>query len=659
MTTTSPDLVQISAKPAEAPPAELPGERARAVFGERGLTVARALAEAVLPSGTLLPAADERTLDRWAGAVRYFGVPESAFPRLLDLLEVATLPRYRKRFTQLSRQDRADFVFSWHDKDPLRRALFLALVYPLRNAHFDDKGVYQKLGCVWENPAVADATPRWMQQVSSAADLDEEEIECEVVVVGTGAGGAVVAKELAERGVAVLLVEEGEYYQRKDFIRRSMPGMRRLYKNGGLTGVVGNCVIPIPLGKNVGGSTTINTGTCLRAPDWILDRWRSEHGLSDFTPDYLGQFYDKVESTLEVAPATEKANGAPARVVAEGCDALGWSHFPVPRNAPGCDGQGVCQWGCPTEAKRSMNVSYVPMALERGAALVTGLKVERVLVENGRAVGVSGRAVANGRQIRVRARGVVLACGSMATPALLLKNRLANSSGQVGKNLTIHPATGVSALFDRDIRGFEHVPQGHGVDQFHRDGMLMLGAGAPLDMGANMFPYVGDRYMELMQRYDRIASYGVMVEDRPNGRIVLGPGGVPIPLYRLGRHERRLLARGSAAVARIFRAAGAREIFTEIKGHEELATLEDIERLERSCPSPLDIIMIAFHPLGTCRMGADPEKSVVDSYHETHDVPGLYIVDGSVVPTSIAVNTQLTIMALATRAASLIAERFN
>ncbi len=656
---TTQNVISISKKPAEAPPAHVVGERARAAFGERGVVIARSLAEAVLPPGTALPAADDRTLDRWAGAVGYFGVPESSFPRLLDLLEAAPLPRYRKRFTQLSRQERADFIFSWHDKDPLRRALFLALVYPLRNAHFDDRDLYAKLGCVWENPPTADATPRWMQQVASAADLDEEELECEVVVVGTGAGGAVVAKELAERGVAVLLLEEGEYFQRKDFVRRSMPATRRLYKQGGLTGVVGNCVIPIPLGRSVGGSTTINTGTCLRAPDWILERWQSEHGLTDFTPEHLGQFYDKVESTLEVGPASEKANGAPAKVVAEGCDALGWSHFPVPRNAPGCDGQGVCQWGCPTEAKRSMNVSYVPMALERGAQLVTGLKVDRILVQGGRAVGVSGHAVANGKTLRVRARGVVLACGSMATPALLLKNKLANGSGQVGKNLTIHPATGVSALFDRDIRGFAAVPQGHGVDQFHKDGILILGAGAPLDMGANMFPYVGDRYMDLMQRYGRVASYGVMVEDGPNGRIVLGPGGVPVPLYRLGKHERRLLARGSAAVARIFRAAGARQIFTEIKGHEELSTLEDIERLERSCPSPLDIIMIAFHPLGTCRMGVDPEKSVVDSYHETHDVPGLYIVDGSVVPTSIAVNTQLTIMALATRAASLIAPRFN
>jgi choline dehydrogenase-like flavoprotein len=197
------------------------------------------------------------------------------------------------------------------------------------------------------------------------------------------------------------------------------------------------------------------------------------------------------------------------------------------------------------------------------------------------------------------------------------------------------------------------------VDQFHKDGILILGASAPLDMGATMFPFVGRRYVDIMEQYDRVASFGVMVEDGPNGRITLAPTGRPIGLYRIGRHERELLARGSAAVARIFLAAGAKAIYTEIHGFDELTTQGDIERMENACPSGFDITMVAFHPLGSCRMGKDPGKSVVDEYCESHDVPGLYVVDGSVVPTSIAVNPQLTIMALATRAAALIGKRFN
>jgi choline dehydrogenase-like flavoprotein len=394
-------------------------------------------------------------------------------------------------------------------------------------------------------------------------------------------------------------------------------------------------------------------------PDWILDRWRDEHGLSEFTPDHLAPHYEKVESILEVGASSEKARGTPSQVIGRGCDALGWSHFPVRRNAPGCDGQGVCQWGCPTDAKKSMNVSYVPLALQKGAQLVTGLKITEILIERGRAVGVIGRAAPDGRKVEVRARAVIVACGAMITPVLLLRNGIANSSDQVGRNLSIHPATSVSAVFDHPVRGFDHVPQGHGIDQFHREGILMLGASAPLDMGATMFPFVGRRYVDIMEQYANVASFGVMVEDGPNGRIMLGPNGRAIGLYKLGRHERELLARGCAAVARVFEAAGAKSIYTEVNGFYELESKNDIERLERARLGGFDVTSVGFHPLGSCRMGKDPAKSVVDEYCESHDVPGLYVVDGSVVPTSIAVNPQLTIMALATRAASMMANRFN
>lgn len=636
-----------------------PGAFGRQVFGDRGAHVARALAEAVIPGGRMLAPAGDAAVDRLARLLGSFGEGTPArYAKLLASLEQLARLRTGRRFTALSPERRAELVWSLHEGDLLRRAAFMALTYPLKNAYFDDLDVYHSFGCVWQSPQAQPEKQRWMQQVTSAAELDET-LECDVVVVGTGAGGAVVAKELAERGVAVLLLEEGEYNQRQDFDRRTIPATRKLYRDGGLTGVVGNCVIPIPQGRTVGGSTTINAGTCLRTPPWILERWQSDLGLEALSPDGMKPYYDKVERTLEIGANGAKERGKPAEVLGRGCDTLGWSHFPVPRNAPECDGQGVCQWGCPTDAKRSTNVSYVPMALSRGAQLVTGFKVDEVIVENGRAVGVRGRCVSGGRRLEVRARGVILACGALQTPVLLMRQGLATANGQVGKNLTIHPATSVSAIFDEEIRGFEHVPQGHGIDQFHRDGILILGASAPLDMGATMFPFVGQRYVDVMENYDRIASFGVMVEDEPSGRIVLGPKGRPLALYKLGRRERKLLARGSAAIARVFFAAGAKAAYTEIHGFDELTTTADVDRLENACPGGLDVTMVAFHPLGTCRMGTDPETSVVDPSFESHEVPGLYIVDGSVVPTSIAVNPQLTIMALATRAGEVLAQRFT
>jgi len=649
-------------RPRPAPPSVAAGQVAREAFGDRGFENARALAEAIVPGGRILPRADAAAADRLARLIGSFdGRSLKHYAKLLRSLDAFAFSRHGRRFAKLDDEKRAELVWSLHSgTDPVRRALFLALTYPVKNAYFDDPSIYESYGCVWKNDGAAEKPPAYMRQVSAARDLPVGEVlECDVVVVGTGAGGAVVAKELAERGVAVLLVEEGEFHKRSDFPRRSIPATQMLYRRSGITGVVGNCVIPIPIGKSVGGSTTINSGTCFRIPDWISDRWENELGLAEISAEALAPYYQKVEQTLEVGPSSKDARGPVSDVIAEGCASLGWSHFPVRRNAPDCDGQGVCQWGCPTDAKRSMNVSYVPLALQRGAQLVTGLEVTEVLMERGRAVGIRGRALPDGRSVEVRARGVILACGAMLTPLLLLRNGIANSSGHVGRNLSIHPATSVSATFDRPIRGFEHVPQGHGVDQFHRDGILMLGASAPLDMGATMFPFLGERYVKLMERYDNVASFGVMVEDGPNGRITFGPGKRPLALYHLGRHERQLLARGSAAIARIFKAAGATASYTEIRGFDVLETDADIDRLEQSTPAGHDLTMVAFHPLGSCRMGVDPATSVVDTSYESHDVPGLYVVDGSVVPTSIAVNPQLTIMALASRAGEVLAPRFS
>ncbi len=166
------------------------------------------------------------------------------------------------------------------------------------------------------------------------------------------------------------MVEEGALFTRQDFTGRPVQMMKQMYRQGGATVAFGNTAIPVPIGRGVGGTTLINSGTCFRLPREVLASWRAE-GLSDFTDDALTPFYEEVEEVLGVAPSSAAALGAPARIIARGCDALGYSHHPLSRNAPGCDGQGLCCFGCPTDAKRSTNVSYVPLALERGAQLVT------------------------------------------------------------------------------------------------------------------------------------------------------------------------------------------------------------------------------------------------------------------------------------------------
>ncbi len=621
--------------------------------GERD--IALALAEAVLPDGRVFRGARPATVDRYEAVMR-LGFPAGVAPyramlRALDLRAVASTGR---RFSTLDRDAREALLERWRHGNAVERALVGALVSPLKLAHFDDPDVYRAMGCVYDYRTAQSGRDEVQARATRARDLsDGEVLECDAVVIGTGAGGAVVAKELAEQGHAVVLIEEGEYHSRHDVSGRSQDALRRFYRDRGFTFTVGNTIIPIPIGRMVGGSTAINTGTCWRTPDRILKKWREEHGLVEMTPEHMAPYFERVESILRVERATAAVAGGVGRVIGRGCDALGYRHFPVRRNAPDCDGSGVCDFGCPTDARRSTNVSYVPPALRAGAMLVTGLRAERVLVEEGRAVGVVGKALVTGARITVRARVTILACGALHTPVFLLKQKLGGA--EVGRNLSIHPACGVSALFpDEKVDMMHGAPQGYCVDQFHEQGILLLGASAPLDMGANMFPFLGRKLMEVMEAYDRVASFGVMVEDHTRGRVRVGPGGRPLALYWLGAHEIAQLQRGVEIVARIFMAAGAREVYPRIDGWDIVRDEADLGRFRSAKLGARDFLLTAFHPLGTCRMGPDRRSSVVDADHRMHELPGLYVVDGSAVPSSVAVNPQETIMALATRAAERI-----
>jgi choline dehydrogenase-like flavoprotein len=341
-----------------------------------------------------------------------------------------------------------------------------------------------------------------------------------------------------------------------------------------------------------------------------------------------------------------------ARLIGRGCDALGYRHQPLRRNAPECDGQGVCCFGCPTDAKRSTNVSYVPRALRAGAVLVTDARADRILSDGGRASGVV--ATTPSGTLTVRARAVVVACGSLLTPVLLLKNGLANASGELGKNLSIHPAAAALALFDEPVRGYAAIPQGYAIEEFHSEGLLFEGAFAPLDMGAASISLIGRRFMELMEAYDRIACFGFLIEDRSRGRVRATPSGKPIITYSVGPSDVALLKRGVEILMRVFLAAGAHKVLPQVHGFEEVSDAADVARFARARVTARDFELSAYHPLGTARMGIDPRRSVVGPTHEAHDVPGLFICDGSVVPSSLAVNPQLTIMALASRAATFV-----
>lgn len=622
-----------------------------------------AIARTAIPDGRILDGADEETLENALALVTRAGrvTPHGwvAIARGLDLFARA---RFGAGFADLPLGKRLDALAVWRDA-PLMRHLVRALLAPLKIAHFADARSYRALGCrhAVEVPRFEEPT-RWKQQISDGAALEEDlELECDAVVIGTGAGGGPIAKGLAERGFAVLILEEGGHFDRKDFNGRPLAMLDRLYRRSGLTVTVGNAVIPVPVGKTVGGTTTINAGTCLRAPDAVLDAWRAELGV-DIDARSLAPYYEEVEEILGVAPSSPAALGKPAVVIARGADALGWSHGPLPRNAPGCDGQGLCVFGCPTEAKRSTNVSYIPAALKAGAQLVTGVKVERIVVEGDAARGVVGtvrRPDGSRKLVRVRARAVVVSCGALYTPVLLASSGLGRGSGELGKNLSIHPASSAFALFDEAIEGDRAVPQGYAVHQFAADGILFEGASAPPELVALSLQSFGPGFVERMEQYRSLLGFGFMIKDRSRGQVRVGRQGEPIVTYRMSEADRASLQRGMGLLCRLMFAAGAREVFPAVAGFERLRDPKEVTALERASLPPRAFDLTAYHPLGTARMGVDPGRSVVGSTHEVHDVLNLYVADGASVPTSLGVNPQLTIMALATRAAEHVARRLE
>ncbi|MEO7733636.1 MAG: GMC family oxidoreductase N-terminal domain-containing protein, partial [Kofleriaceae bacterium] len=407
----------------------------------------------------------------------------------------------------------------------------------------------------------------------------------------------------------------------------------------------------------VGGSTTVNSGTCFRTPERVLASWRDELGLDELAPDRMGGYFERVEAVLGVEAARAELLGGNGRVIARGCDALGFTkHGPMRRNAPACDGQGVCCFGCPTDAKRSTNVSYIPIALRAGAELFPGARVTRIILEGGKARGVVAQTE-DGHVLTVHARAVVVACGTVMTPLLLGAQQLGGASGQLGKNLSIHPACGAMAEFDEAILPWSGIPQGYSIDELHDEGILFEGAMVPLEMSMTATSLIGPDLVRLAESFDRVATFGFMVEDSSRGS-VRSVRGQPVIQYWLTEQDVSHIKRGLDVLAQIFFAAGARVMHAPIAGFERI-TPDDLPALRRARIRPWDLELSAYHPLGTARMGRDPASSVVDADHKLHDVDALYVVDGAVVPTSLGVNPQITIMALATRAAEKIARTLS
>jgi choline dehydrogenase-like flavoprotein len=492
--------------------------------------------------------------------------------------------------------------------------------------------------------------PRSERIERGAAIAGERRVRADVCVIGTGAGGAPVAKELAEGGMRVVMLEEGERFTTDEFTARPREMTARLYRDAGQTTTAGNVPIMMPLGRAVGGTTLVNSGTCFRTPAAVLEMWRERFGLEDISSHALDPFFRRVERELNVVQVPAEIAGRNAEVVKRGADALGWSGDYVWRNVRGCVGSGVCNFGCPTSAKQHVGLTYVPRAWDAGATTFTGTTARRIEMRGGRACGVEASTAGGGR-LHVECDTVIVACGAIHTPLFLRRQGLGLGSGELCRNLAIHPATAVRALFAERIDMARGVPQSYFVDEFADEGIMLEGAAGPPDYAAMSLPFGGERHRDLMLRYPHLSQFGLMVSDVSRGSVHERFGRVEIR-YSLCREDVATFRRGVEILCELYAAAGAEVLYPPLESVGELPA-GDLSALYRAGPDlrARDLTLMAFHPLGTARADARPAHGVVDGDLKLHGADGVYVADASVIPSSIGVNPQITIMALATRLA--------
>jgi choline dehydrogenase-like flavoprotein len=501
-----------------------------------------------------------------------------------------------------------------------------------------------------------------VEQVSGAGAT----LSADVCIVGSGAGGAVIAARCAAAGKDVLVLEAGGYRNEQDFKQLELPGYLELYYGGGLaTSESGS--IAVLAGQTLGGGTVVNYMNCVRTPEDVLREWAG-HGLAGLDdPAFVGEHMDVVMERIGANTEATAQNATHRRMIA-GCDALGYEHRPIWRNASLDDDPancGYCGSGCQHGCKRSAMKTWLQDASDAGARALVGCHADRVLTEDGRASGVEATVTheaGSTTAVAIEAPTVVVACGSVESPALLLRSEIGGPA--VGKNLRLHPAYIVVGVYEEQIDGWTGQIQSALSDHFARIedncGFLIEAVGMGPGLVGAAFPWEsGAAHKRLMQMLPWQAPFVTVARDHGGGEVVLDEHGRAVVRWELDDEvDARLARRANAELARLHRAAGASEVFTLHSRELRWRTGDDFDAflaaVEEASYAPNDVACFTAHQMGSCRMGADPATSVADGRGELHGTGGVWIGDGSAFPTAPGVNPMVSIMSLAHRTAGEI-----
>jgi choline dehydrogenase-like flavoprotein len=490
----------------------------------------------------------------------------------------------------------------------------------------------------------------------------------DVCIIGSGPGGGASAKVLAAAGRKVIVLEEGGYCTTADFDGTEETAYTNLYQQRAAQ-ATGDLSVTVLQGRCVGGSSTVNWTTTLRTPEFVLEAWRRDFGVTGLTPADLEPYFARIERYLNVHSEPDENHNPNNRIILDGARKLGYQAKTSGRNTKGCVKSGACGLGCPYDAKMSVNVTYIPDAVKYGATVFADCRAEMIEI-SGQMKRVKGFILDPTTRrprvdVQIDAPVVIVSASAIHSPVLLKKSRLANSSKQVGQHLTFHLTSAVLGIFDSVIYPGGGITQSAFCDEFlnknHDDGGFWIEA-VPVHpaLAALGLPGLGSRHRELMRKYKNIGATIVLVKEIDSfGRVMVNAQGRPVISYSVGKKDLSYLKQGLKVAAQIQFAAGARRIMTLHARQTEFTSPNDIDaKLASADWGPNQLSLYSAHPLGTCRMGEHRETTVVDSHCQTHDVKGLFVIDGSVMPTSLGVNPQLTILAISEKSAEWLAENY-
>lgn len=485
----------------------------------------------------------------------------------------------------------------------------------------------------------------------------------DVIVVGSGAGGATVAKILSESGYSVFVVEEGRRVETDEFDANLWRSMKRTFRSLGTQVATGKAIIPMLQGRVVGGTTVINSAISWRTPEDVRDDWIKRFGLGEtLRGDKLDRAFDQIEKDLGIVPTPENRFSGSDVIMKAACTAAGLEPHPTSRNVIDCEGSGMCLQGCQGARKQSMALTYIPTAEKNGAIVMANRRVDTVIVENSRAVGVRGRVMgglsgheAEGSfELRAK-RAVVLAASAIQTPQILLRSGLQSKS--IGRHFQPHPGVGMVGFFPQDVRMWEGASQGFEAVPPRSERYKLETLGIPPEMAAVRLPGIGKVLMEEVSNLRHAACWAVLVRARAEGRVrvprVKASSGIT---YSVLDSDLEIFAKGMRMAAQMMFEQGADYVAPGVYGLPDRITSPDqVALISAEALHPKKMTMLATHLMGTCRMGPDPDRSVIDPGFESHEVNRLYIADSSIFPTNMGVNPQHTIIGLATLAGDRIA----